>query len=364
MTAPTATGQRNPRRVVGLGLLALVAGGLLAWQLTTDPTLVSGPVGGEKIELMRDPDVLEILRDGFDLELDVRSEGSLEMVASGNLDGSDDFLWPGSEVSLVQYEQEQGPVEDANVFNSPIVLYSWDGVTDALIERGLVRDGGGVLYVDMPALVTEITDGTQWSDLGLELFGGVSVQTTDPTRSNSGSQFAALLAATLNDGQVVNEQTVDAVLPHVRDVYGRLGFLENTSGDLFSKFLQQGEGAFPLIAGYESQVIEFGLANDQYRDLIADRVRILYPEPTVWSSHPLIPTTPGGEQLRDALLSDEIQRIAWERHGFRSGTVTGQVDPGALAADFVGVPATIDRVLPMPAPAVMARLIAAFGSGS
>lgn len=348
---------------MGLGLLALVAGGLLVWQLTSgDPTLVSGPVGGEKIELLRDPDVVEVLRTDYDLELDVRSEGSLEMVAQHNLDDGDDFLWPGSEVSLVQYEQDQGPVEDANVFNSPIVLYSWDTVTDALIERGLVRDDGGVLYVDMAALVGEISNGTQWSDLDLELFGGVAVQTTDPTRSNSGSQFAALLAATLNDGEVVNEQTVDQVLPRLQEVYGRLGFLENTSGDLFSKFLQQGEGAFPLIAGYESQVIEFGLANQQYRGVIADRVRILYPEPTVWSSHPLIPRTAEGEQFRDALLDDEIQRIAWERHGFRSGTVTGEEDPGALAGDFAGIPASIDRVLQMPAPAVMERMIAALGA--
>jgi len=74
----------------------------------------------------------------------------------------------------------------------------------------------------------------------------------------------------------------------------------------------------------------------------------------VWSSHPLIPLTAEGERLRDALLDDEIQQIAWERHGFRSGTFSGQEDPSTL--DFVGIPAEIDSVVQMPSPAVMAQV--------
>lgn len=74
----------------------------------------------------------------------------------------------------------------------------------------------------------------------------------------------------------------------------------------------------------------------------------------MWSSHPLIPLTAEGERLRDALLDDEIQQIAWERHGFRSGTFSGQEDPSTL--DFVGIPAEIDSVVQMPSPAVMAQV--------
>jgi hypothetical protein len=168
--------------------------------------------------------------------------------------------------------------------------------------------------------------------------------------------FSGLLATTLNDGQVVNEQTVEAVLPQIETFYSRIGNLENSSGDLFSSFLQTGVGNRPLIAGYENQLIEFGLNNpdERIRTLVQERVRILYPRPTVWSSHPLIPLTPEGERLRDALLDEEIQRLAWERHGFRAGTSLGEEDPALV--DFIGIPPTIDAVVQMPSPEVMTRI--------
>lgn len=120
------------------------------------------------------------------------------------------------------------------------------------------------------------------------------MQTTNPNESNSGNMFSGLLATTLNGGDVVNEDTIGSVLNDVGNIYDDLGALEDSSGELFSSFLQLGDGAFPLIAGYESQLVEFGLENEQYGQEVQERVRILYPQPTVWSSHPLIPFDPRG----------------------------------------------------------------------
>lgn len=354
-TTTTAAPRRTLRRLAGVGLLAVVGVGLAVWQFAgSAPVTVAGPVGGEKLGFLDDPAVIEILADRYDLIVDPERAGSLEMVR--DVDPEADFLWPSSEVALALYEENNGEADDENIFNSPIVLYSWDTVTGALVEEDLVSQDGDVYEVDLAGLVQDIQQDRSWDDVDpeLELFGGVAVQTTNPNESNSGNMFSGLLATTLNGGVVVNEGSVGSVLEDVGNIYDDLGALNDSSGELFSSFLQQGEGAFPLIAGYESQLVEFGLGNEQYRQQVQERVRILYPQPTVWSSHPLIPLTPDGERLRDALLDEEIQAIAWERHGFRSGTISGQEDPSTL--DFVGIPAEIDSVVQMPSPAVMTQV--------
>jgi len=279
-TATTAAPRRNLRRLVGVGLLALVGVGLAVSQFVGGaPVTVAGPVGGEKLGFLDDPAVTEILRDRYDLVVDPERRGSLDMVR--DVDPEADFLWPSSEVALALYEENNGDADDTNVFNSPIVLYSWDTVTGALTEEGLVSQDGEVYEVDLAGLVEQIQADREWNDVdpGLGLFGGVAVQTTNPNESNSGNMFSGLLATTLNGGEVVNEGSVGSVLDDVANVYDDLGALNDSSGELFSSFLQQGEGAFPLIAGYESQLVEFGLENEQYRQQVQDRVRILYPSP-------------------------------------------------------------------------------------
>ena len=66
-------------------------------------------------------------------------------------------------------------------------------------------------------------------------------------------------------------------------------------------------------------LVEFSLQNPKLWPKVKDKVRILYPQPTVWSSHPLIILQEQAEGLIEALQDEEIQKIAWEQHGFRSG---------------------------------------------
>ena len=46
---------------------------------------------------------------------------------------------------------------------------------------------------------------------------------------------------------------------------------------------------------------------------------MMYPTPTVWSSHVYIALDEAGTAGIDALLDEDIQRLAWEKHGFRTG---------------------------------------------
>ena len=361
------------RQFLGLGLLLAVVLAVVGFQLRRDdaepvaapsgpePITVAGRIGSEKEGFLQSQAVREILATKYGLTVNATNAGSLDMVREPRPD--EDFLWPSSEVALALFREEFGSAAPAEtIFNSPIVLYAWSDVTKALIAAGLVAQEGETYYVnDFPRLVRMIDEGRTWADVGLPtLYGGVAIFTTDPTRSNSGNMFSGLLANTLNNGQVVDETTVGPHLPTIRRFYDRLGLLQNRSGDLFNQFLSQGIGAMPMIAGYESQLTEFSLASPDYREVLRERINVLYPRPTVFSSHPVIALTPNGERLLAALRDPELQRIAWEAHGFRSGLTGVENDPAVL--DVVGIPETVQSVIPMPRPAAMARIIEALGA--
>ncbi|MGX9727613.1 MAG: hypothetical protein ACTFAK_09940 [Candidatus Electronema sp. VV] len=317
---------------------------------------VTGQAGSEKIAFLQSAKVSELLA-AQGLKVEVKKTGSVEMVqeaASG-----DDFLWPASQLNVESFKNSASGTrlqQSADIFNSPIVLYSWDLVTDALIKAGIVQHREGVNYiVDLPRLLEHVMAKKQWKEVGLaQLYGSMIIRTTDPARSNSGNMFAALIANTLNGGEVVTAESADQVLPQVKDFYARLGHMEDSSAVLFEKFLQQGVGAYPMIVGYENQLVEYSLQHKEHLPLLKSKVRILYPVPTVWASHPLIALSANGKKLLAALKEPEIQKLAWEQHGFRSGLMGVENDPAVL--EVVGLPKSIDAVMPMPGAAAMDKI--------
>jgi hypothetical protein len=365
-------------RRIGLVILVLVVAVVAGYQLmhrrsgpitggpggvgSSGGATAKGYVGGEKIGFLKDDAVQKILRDKYGVSLDSTRLGSIEMVR-GSTSGQD-FLWPSSQIALDLYKERGGKSSKAEVlFNSPMVLYSRQVVTDALIRAGIVQKIQEAYYiVDFPKLIRLINAGTQWKAIGLpQLYGRISLICTDPTRSNSGNMFAGLLANLLNGGEVVDEAHLKTVMPTLKRFFGRLGYMQQSSSDLFTQFLQQGVGSYPIIIGYEAQLVEFSIENPQYRDTLRKEINTLYPRPTVWSSHPFIALTGGGEQALAALQDPEIQRLAWEQHGFRSGVSGVSNDPKSLPV--VGVPATIENVMPMPRAQVMERIIEALARG-
>lgn len=355
----------------GLAVLIVVVLAVVGYQFVVHPAgnggagapaggpaiTVRGDIGGEKVGLLKDPQLTKILQERYGLTVDYSRSGSIDMI---NESAGKDFLWPATQIALEMLREKGTRFEKAEIlFNSPVVLYSRGPVTVALMKQGIVEKVGDTYYVvDLPKLVKVINSGTRWKDVGLpELYGKVSVVSTDPTRSSSGTLFAGLLANILNQGEVVDEGSVKAVLPTLKRFFARQGYMQSSSGDLFNQFLQQGIGSFPVIAGYEAQLIEFSIENAQYRDLLRKEITTLYPRPTVWSSHPFIALNANGSRLLAALQDPEIQRLAWERHGFRSGLIGVQNDPKVLQVN--GVPATVENVIPTPSPRTMERILGA-----
>jgi hypothetical protein len=372
--APTKTRGGKLRSFAGFGLLSLVVLAMIGWELwpdpdpgpRPDPSTCSGPdiavdgIIGGKIAFMQDPDVVRILKDKYCItDNTFRRVGSIEMIQKCGQPL--DYCWPSSQTAGQEITDRLGSssVRSEIIFNSPIVMYTWAPIADALIAQGIVEQSGETFYMnDFLKLIEMIEGDIRWADIGVpQLHGEVSISTSDPKKSNTGHSFAGLLANTLNGGQVVDEVSIEPLLPRIEAIFAEMGLLQSTTTQLFEQFLSLGMGAAPIVVAYESNLIEYALANTDpaTQQFLRDNIRTLYPRPTVWSSQPLIALTPNGEQMMTALRDPEIQRIGWERHGFRPAVPTVRID--LTKVNTPGIPQSIDSVIQMPNPATMRRII-------
>lgn len=346
-------------KLIGLGILAAVIIAAAAYVFISNSqtvTEINGYVGGEKIGLLEDEEVQDILRDRYRLVIDYAKAGSIDMVTD-DAEGRD-FLFPSNQTALELYKQVHGdPVKSEIILNTPIVLYTRSAVAQALVDSGLAVVTNGVYTVDMEKLTETIEAGTTWEEIGLpQLYGSVSVGTTDPAKSNSGNMFAGLLANTLCGG-VADESNLAEILPRLQNIFQKLGYMESSSSDLFDQFLKTGMGAKPLIAGYENQLLEFAVENPDTWEQIKGDIVIMYPTPTVWSSHVYIALDEAGTAGIDALLDEDIQRLAWEKHGFRTGVYDTPTDAAHFGVS--GIAEELTQVAPMPDANTMDRIIKA-----
>lgn len=308
-------------RLIGLVLLilamVLIGFGLREFLARPSQTSINGYIGGEKIGIVENPKFIKYVNDKYGLEMDYRKVGSFEMVSADS--SSMDYLWPSSQLAEELYDSQAKAKEGSEIiFNTPIVLYSWQAVVDGLIDSGLARKDGDVYYVDMEGLAEEIYKQTPWEDLGVNLYGSITVQTTDPNKSNSGNMFLGLLANALNSSRPVSQEDLGEIKPKIEKIYDNLGYLQSSSSDIFSQYIRQGMGSYPLIAGYENQILEFSLQEaDVFNNPNNDMV-ILYPEPTVWSSHVYISLTEEGNIGMEVFRDPYIEKLVWEQHGFRT----------------------------------------------
>jgi len=336
-------------KLIGLIVVLVVIVAAVGYSLlrsSQDVTVLKGYVGGEKIGLLEDGQVKDILSKKYKIQIDYAKAGSLDMITADHTGRN--FLFPSSQTALELYKKEIGtPKKSEIILNTPIVLYSHKLVADAFVKTGLVSVEDGVYYMDIARLAKSILANKTWADEGLPaLYGNVTVSTTDPTKSNSGNMFAGLLANVLNGGKVADVKSLPTILPQLQSVFLKLGFMETSSSDLFEQFLKTGVGAKPIIAGYENQILEFAVANPDDWAKISGDIVMIYPVPTVWSTHTYIALDEQGTLGINALLDKDIQRIAWEKHGFRTGVYSVATNTGIFIVN--GIAKDITKVMPMP----------------
>jgi len=101
-----------------------------------------------------------------------------------------------------------------------------------------------------------------------------------------------------------------------------------------------------MVALYENQIIEFARQNPADWEKIRDKIRVFYPIPTVWSNHCYIALSEDGTRFIDAMSDAEIQKLAWEEHGFRIDAMSGEnLTPMMKAA---GISEEVTQVIGIP----------------
>jgi hypothetical protein len=334
---PTSSGRHSWRALLAIVLVAIVvAGGLAAFLLRPHhkappkaiPITTINVIGGsEKTGFITDPQVTARLKQ-LGIAVHWKAMGSIaqaEMTPS-QLKGID-ALWPGSlaaEYLFESHTQGDFPAYHAQeIFSSPEVLYSGPETTKVLMAHGIVREEGSQYYiVDMVKLFQLIRHNATWQSLGSTISGPIGIDSTDPADSNSGFIMGLLELQTMATGNPYTPPTAaqaHAAIPEVWRLNQAQGLQASSSAYGFQDWNSAGgEYNAPLYAGYESQIIGLWNQSDpDQRAKILQKIRILYPEPTMDNAHVMLALTAAGNKLIQALQDPKIQQIAWARYGFR-----------------------------------------------
>ena len=375
----------NKKQIIGIVIFAILILGIVGIKLFSDE---NGPIGGNytkvyvatgggKEDFIADEEVNKILKKKYKIEAvyDNWSNGKTvvaplvrEYVGIGNQDiinrlsnneavtihtegvSTYDALFTSDQRFYDYYKlypnKDKGESERYSVLeggltlNTPIVIYSWKDVADKLIEQQIVtKDEEGVYYItDMNKLMNLILDGKKWSDIGLgDLYGNINIASTDPVSSSPGATYYGLLLSILPNGQITDEG-LEGNLEKLKSFYQKSGYMNNTPADLFERYLKTGMGGEPMIVDYEKSLIDFANSNPNGFKQVKDDIVVLYPKPTIWNSHCYAAFTDNGKKLYKALQDEEIQKIAWERYGFRTGITGGNYDVSSVG---IAIPKTI-----------------------
>ncbi len=335
--------------ILGIFLRQLTNG----WLSKVRATKVYAAVGGGKEDFLSDPDVQNIFLEKYGVNLvnDSWSNGKLVVDPVTRKDGtpydliffSDQRFYDYYKLSPKVGEADRQYVVDGGLtLNTPIVIYSWDIVVDALMRENIVTMKNDVYYItDMEKLIDYILEGKKWSDIGLDIYGHINIDSTDPVTSSPGATYYGLLLSIMSGGDVT-EENIEQALPKLKEFYKKSGYMNNTPADLFELFLKTGVGAKPMIVDYEKSLIEFKNSNPDGWEQVKDKVRILYPTPTIWNSHCIAAFNDNGVKFLNAFQDKELQQIAWSKYGFRVGITGGNYDVSKLG--IKGIPQTIDSV--------------------
>lgn len=343
-------------------------------------TTVYVATGGGKEDFLADEGVQKILRNKYKLNVvfDTWSNGKTivkplirETVGQGNKEAIDritngetltiksdgvtkyDALFTSDQRFYDYYKlqpnKEKGESDRYTVLgggltlNTPIVIYSWQEVADALQREGIVSEKEGVYYItDMNKLMDYILEGKEWKEIGLDqLYANINISSTDPVTSSPGATYYGLLLSILCGGQVLDDNVNENLLK-LKEFYIKSGYMNNTPADLFQNYLMTGMGGRQMIVDYEKSMIDFANSNPNGFNQVKDQIRVLYPAPTIWNSHCLAYFTEGGKKLYEAFSDEEISKIAWTKYGFRTGVTGGKYDVSSLG---IGVPQSISSTV-------------------
>jgi hypothetical protein len=320
---------------------------------------VRGLIGSEKEAFFADPRVVQALA-AQGITATVEKAGS-RLIAARYDAGKYDFGFPSGAPAAVQLQAQAKAAAVFNPFYTPMVFASWRPIADILVANGYAERKGDVYeVVDLPGLMAQVERGTRWRELKKsEAFAtskSVLIQSTDVRTSNSAAMYLALASYLANGQQIVQSQDdVDRVMPIVAPLFLRQGFQEQSSAGPFEDYLALGMGKAPILVTYESQLIEFWLKHpDRIRNQAGNDMVLMYPKPTVYSKHVLVPYTAAGVRLGTVLESDPALRALAHEYGYRTGG--DERGPALWATRGITVPDVLVDVIDPPSAEWLERM--------
>ncbi len=317
---------------------------------------VRGLIGSEKEDFFRDPRVVEALAKKG-LEVEVEKAGSRQIATQFKLKDFD-FAFPSGAPAAEKIKRETKVNKAYEVFFTPMAVASWKMIAAILEANGIVKQRDNIYYIiDMTRLLQSIAAEKRWSDLakneGYNVKKSLLMGTTDVRQSNSAAMYLSLASYILNNNNIVDSAAqIGPIIQPLESLFLRQGFMENSSAGPFNDYLVMGPGKAPLVMIYEAQYLQEAVRASSG---LNDAMVLLYPEPTIFTKHILIPFNDKGDRLAAALADDpELQKLAIE-HGFRNRDAAGFRN--FVKSHNLAVPDTLVNVVEPPTFEILEQMI-------
>jgi hypothetical protein len=355
--------------VLTLGLGSIAATGprvppcQVDYPLLRDCVVVRGLVGSEKVDFFQDPDVVKAFR-RHGLIVEVESAGSRAMACRRDLLRYS-FAFPSSPWAadeLLRSAAKQRPrlrsAAAVEVFESPIVVVTFDQVVEKLREQGVVSADRA--HFRLERYLNQIFwPGKRWRDVALgppfPTFGQVVVMSTRLDTSNSAELYLALVSQAVSGQELRSGTVADQVRPKVAQLFRAQGSTGLSSEEPFDQYLSPAGYELPLQVAYEAQFLSADFASELEDHLtlpdgseVTLKRRMLYPDPGIVSVHAVAPLDTWGRQVAEALANDPRLRRLAAKHGFRPkgdaetfADVVGELATSQPPAEATGTNVTV-----------------------
>jgi hypothetical protein len=294
------------------------------------PIAVKGVGGTEKKNYFDDDQVREHLRTaGYPVVYDAVGSREIPELKCTKYD----FAFPAGKPAEDRIRYEPNPLNTPYTpsryvpFSTLLVVATFTSIANALVGQGIAHDAGDGkpqrYTLDIRRYLDRVLDKPpiRWKDLGLDLGNSdklVWISTTNPVISNSAAQFIALTSYIVNGSKVVGSQgEADQVVGQIYPLFAVQGDLQDSTENLFQAWRTHGRGTYPLAAVYEAQILaaQTGQTGGSNKPLPQDWA-VLYPDPPILTDHAVVPYTPKGQAVAEALMKGDLQDDA-VRLGFR-----------------------------------------------
>lgn len=319
-------------RILGIGLAAVLAIGVIVaivisyTQSHSTPArnlvVVHGVIGSEKLPFFQDPAVIaEFHANGFDVQVD--TAGSRQIATTVDL-SKYDFAFPAGEPAGIKIQQARHTKTPYVPFFTPMAIASFKPIAALLKTEGVVTTTNGADMFDVKAFLALVAQNKRWTDVpnNTTYPAGTSIliTSTDPATSNSAAMYLSIASYVANGDNVVQDQSdAQKVLPAIAPIFTRQGLTLSSTEAPFQDYLTIGEGKDPMVMIYEAQFLARQAAKDG--SITSDR-EMMYPSPTVFSKHTLVPLTANGDAVGKLLTNDaKLQSLA-VKYGFRTSDPT------------------------------------------